>query len=111
MLKHQILCERAIEKKDEEDKRERSPVERLVKGHAYYVEWYDAVGVNCDWQHTEDDNTCILEAPVNKSIGWMHLFSGAAIKLVPHYATKDSQYCGDMIIPICAIKTITEIAL
>jgi len=77
------------------------------------IEWCDSIGVSSDWIPIGEPRDC---APlVIQSVGWLVL-DGEQIKtIVPHLHPTDEDKgavesgCGDMTIPVCSIKSITDL--
>jgi hypothetical protein len=78
------------------------------------VEWHDAHGCASEWEHLEVS----LRQPrvmVCRSVGWL-AYDGEDCKvLIPHVADvrdgeeRPGQGCGDMTIPACAVRSITDL--
>lgn len=87
-----------------EDRRMDAPTDgkRLV-----LVEWVDSRGAHGNWVELEDlaqIGTCTMQ-----SVGWVIAQDGDRIHVVPHVGTDPAQGCGDMVIPMCAVRSIADL--
>lgn len=77
------------------------------------VEWYDSIGVGSHWEVISDAKVKPL---VCVSVGYM-IEKGKTIVIVPHmHGDRDDigakmSGCGDMAIPSCAVKSITNLVV
>ncbi len=76
-----------------------------------YVEWFDSYGCSPSWTEIKD----IKPSPmVCRSVGWL-LYDGDECKVVvPHMMPDDHDHaepqgCGDMTIPVVAIKRVVDL--
>ena len=75
------------------------------------IEWEDSMGCSAHW---EDIDKLEPEPLLCRSVGWVVYESDKAIVLVPHLAPKCNgmeypQGCGDMTIPVSAVRNRVEI--
>ena len=76
-----------------------------------YVEWIDARGAGEHWQMVEGLSAFPLDACKVFSAGFVLREDDQSLHIAPHYVQdgKDSQYCGDMVIPKSAIEKAVQI--
>lgn len=77
--------------------------------HLVYVEWEDARGVGHEWRLREEatqDGTCII-----RSVGWLvkPADRDGYIVVAPHVGDEPLQCCGEMNIPVGAVRHIIEL--
>ena len=85
---------------------------RLKKNHRLViVEWEDSHGCATDWEKIEN---CKPTALICQSVGWLIYKNRRSAVVVPHMSQGDHLYakqqgCGDMTIPVSAIRSIKNL--
>lgn len=78
------------------------------------IEWFDTFGCSSSWENLSELSENGEPKPlICQSVGWL-LHDGKESKvIVPHIADASEntaqQGCGDMTIPTCCIKSITDL--
>lgn len=81
---------------------------RLVR-----IDWVDSIGAGASWG--EMDNIVEPEEFIISSVGWLAIDGERYKVIVPHQHPKsesldvEAHGCGDMSIPTCCVKKITDL--
>lgn len=67
------------------------------------VKWVDSKRLSEGWEYTEDITPSVVTC---LSVGWILKENAECIVIVPHRDENESQGCGIIAIPRCAIKHI-----
>ena len=70
------------------------------------VEWVDSKRLSEGWVYTEDIEPSLVKC---QSAGWVLKENKECIVIMPHMDIKESQGCGIISIPKCAIKHISQL--
>jgi len=78
------------------------------------IRWVDSYGCGAVWNELESAKAFLHECV---SVGWIVKDSADAVVVVPHLSPQcddigaEEQGCGDMTIPICAIRSIEDVSV
>lgn len=65
------------------------------------VEWVDSKRMSEGWEYTEDIEPSVVTC---QSVGWILKENKECIVIMPHMDKNESQGCGIISIPKCAVK-------
>jgi hypothetical protein len=84
---------------------------QLKIGCPVYIEWEDSYGCSSSWEHFPD-SADRPQTMICRTLGWVVRKTRRAVVIVPHTAQNSrlgvEQGCGDMTIPIAAIRKVTD---
>ena len=80
-------------------------------GDSVLVEWEDSYGCSARWEEIPDGGD--PEAMLCRSLGWISRKTNKVVVVVPDWAENErlgiKQGCGDMVIPLRAIRRIRKV--
>ena len=80
---------------------------KIATGDLVVVDWVDSRGVSASWTLLDDcreDGICSMQ-----SVGWVGHITDDLIMICPHVGDDPKQVCGEMHIPMVAVKNIERI--